>query len=240
MTLQNKKKETRSVWFLLIGFCILTVLVFALWRIADHRLPVFVGRQLTMEEQQIVVERNSSLIDYVYLTANMDFPRKERIRKITIHHMAGDLTLEDLGASFAKRDRRASANYAIDSRGRVGLYVEESNRAWTSSSEENDQQAITIEVANDEMGGEWHVSDAAYEKLIDLCVDVCKRNGIDRLDYTGDSRGNLTLHKMFSNRTECPGPYLESKMLEIASRVNEQLAAEPEQKRADKNGLTTK
>lgn len=226
MTLQNKKKETRSVWFLLIGFCILTVLVFALWRIADYHLPAFVGRQLTAEEQQVVIERNSLLTDYVYLTANMDYPRKEPIRKITIHHMAGDLTLERLGASFAKRDRRASANYAIDSRGRVGLYVEESNRAWTSSSEENDQQAITIEVANDEIGGEWHVSDAAYEKLIDLCVDVCKRNGIDELLYCGDSRGNLTLHKMFSNRTECPGPYLESKMPEIARRVNERLAAD--------------
>lgn len=182
-----------------------------------------VGRKLSAEEQQLVIERNSPLTSYVFLTVNGDFPRDEKVQKITIHHMAANLALEDLGASFAKRDRRASANYGIDSLGQVGLYVEEANRAWTSSSEENDQQAITIEVANDEIGGMWHISDAAYEKLIALCVDICWRNHIEKLVFTGDSNGNLTLHKMFSTRTECPGPYLESKMPEIARRVNQQL-----------------
>ncbi|MCI8336709.1 MAG: N-acetylmuramoyl-L-alanine amidase [Peptococcaceae bacterium] len=185
-----------------------------------------VGRSLSIAEQQLVISRNSPLTSYVSLTVNGDFPRKEKIKKITIHHMAADLTLADLGASFAKRDRRASANYAIDSKGQVGLYVEEENRAWTSSNEENDQQAVTIEVANDEIGGMWHVSDAAYEKLIALCVDICRRNDIKRLVFTGDSDGNLTFHKMFSARTECPGPYLESRMSDIAWRVNQQLATQ--------------
>ena len=75
------------------------------------------------------------------------------------------------------------ANYGIDSKGRVGLYVEEKNRAWTSSSPDNDNMAVTIEVANDEIGGDWHVSDKALEKLIDLCVDICKRNGIEKLNF---------------------------------------------------------
>ena len=103
--------------------------------------------------------------------------------------------------------------------------MEEGNRAWTSSSRENDHQAVTIEVANDETGGSWHVSDQAFETLITLCTDICRRNGITRLDFTGNPEGNLTLHKMFSGQTECPGPYLESRMEEIAALVNERLGA---------------
>ena len=81
---------------------------------------------------------------------------------------------------------------------------------------------MTIEVANDEIGNDWHVSDAAYAALIDLCIDICRRNGIEELYYTGDTRGNLTIHKMFTE-TECPGPYLEGQMEEIAKEVNLQL-----------------
>ena len=78
--------------------------------------------------------------------------------------------MEELGQAFLQRDRRASANYAIDSEGRVALYVEESDRAWTSSSADNDHRAVTIEVANDEIGGDWHVSDEAFETLVALCT----------------------------------------------------------------------
>ena len=80
---------------------------------------------------------------------------------------------------FADSNRQASSNYGIDSDGRVGLYVSESNRAWTSGNAENDNQAVTIEVSNCETGGDWAVSDKAYTKLIDLCVDICQRNGIE-------------------------------------------------------------
>ncbi|MCI8418421.1 MAG: N-acetylmuramoyl-L-alanine amidase [Lachnospiraceae bacterium] len=186
-------------------------------------MPNTVGRKLTEAERETVIEQNSPLIEYVYLSPNADFPRGDIIRKITIHHMAGDLTLEGLGETFAQQDRRASSNYAIDSQGRVGLYVEEANQAWTSRSPENDSQAVTIEVANDEIGGEWHVSDAAYERLIDLCVDICQRNEIQELLYTGDETGNLTLHSMFYSGTECPGPYLKSRMDKIAAEVNRRL-----------------
>ena len=140
--------------------------------------------------------------------------------------MTGDLELEEVGKRFSDRDRRTSANYAIDSSGKVALYVEEANRAWTSSSPDNDHQAVTIEVANDEIGGSWHVSDAAYDALIDLCVDICRRNGIRELVYTGDEGGNLTIHKLFNPDTECPGPYLESRMPDIAAEVTRRLAQE--------------
>lgn len=71
--------------------------------------------------------------------------------------------------------------------------------------------------------GDWHVSGEAYEKLLELCTDICRRNGIEELRYTGGTDGNLTLHKMFSSETECPGPYLERRMGEIAAEVTRRL-----------------
>lgn len=224
--MKKEKNEFRCIWLLLAGFCAAAGAVLLLCFLFRSRMPDTVGRTLTDTERAEVIGRNSPLTEYVYLSPNADFPRGDIIRKITIHHMAGDLTLEGLGESFAQQDRRASANYAIDSQGRVGLYVEESDQSWSSRSPENDSQAVTIEVANDEIGGEWHVSDAAYERLIDLCADVCRRNGIEELRYTGDETGSLTLHSMFYSKTECPGPYLKSRMDEIAAEVTRRLTGD--------------
>ncbi len=166
---------------------------------------------------------NSPLVDYVKISPNSN-PRKSKIDKITIHHMAGNLSVETCGNIFANGNREASSNYGIGSDGRVGMYVEENRRAWTSSNANNDHRAVTIEVAND--GGantNWHVSDKALAKLIDLCVDICKRNGITKLNYTGDTNGNLTRHNMFV-ATTCPGPYLQSKFSYIADEVNKRLS----------------
>lgn len=165
---------------------------------------------------------NSPLVEYTKISPNSRNPRTSVIRKITPHHMAGNLTIESCGEIFASAVRRASSHYAIGTDGRVGMYVEEKNRAWTSNSSANDDQAVTIEVANKEIGGGWRVSDKAFAKLLDLCVDICRRNGIEKLVYTGDSTGNLTTHNMFA-ATLCPGPYLEGKMPYIAEEVNRRL-----------------
>ncbi len=211
-----KTSGFRGIWLLLAGFGVLSAAVLVLCAVSAARLPDNLGRPLSGAELAEVAGRNSPL--------NADFPRGERIQKITIHHMAGDLALEELGESFSNRDRRASANYAIDSSGRVALYVEEGNRSWASSSRENDAQAVTIEVANDALGGEWHVSDAAYDALVELCADICRRSGIEALQYTGDAGGSLTTHRRFAE-TVCPGPYLEGRMEEIAAAVNARLRA---------------
>lgn len=215
-------REHRAACILLALFLVSGAVVLAACLLNTGQLPDVVDRSLTEQERSEVIARNSPLTDYVYLTSNAGFPREKEIDTITIHHMADDLTLEELGASFARIDRRVSSNYGVDRNGRVGLFVEEENRAWTSSSPENDGRAVTIEVANDTIGEDWHVSDASYEALIDLCVDICRRNGIGRLTYTGDAEGNLTTHNMFAD-TECPGPYLESRMEEIADTVNKRL-----------------
>ena len=221
--METNRQEFRRVWLLLAVFAASAAIVLLAWRFAGMRIPENAGRPLTEAEQAEIIARSSPLTEYVYLSVNADFPREDTIKKITIHHMADDIPLERLGEVFAEPDRRASSNYAIDTAGRVALYVEEGNRAWTSSSPENDHQAVTIEVANDEIGGDWHVSERAFEALIDLCGDVCRRNGIEELRYTGDEGGTLTLHSMFSDETECPGPYLTGRMEEVAQAVNSRL-----------------
>lgn len=165
---------------------------------------------------------NSPLVDYTKLSPNCNSPRNQPIRKITVHHVAGIVSVETIGNIFAPTSRGASSNYGIGNDGRRGLYVNECDRAWTSGSASNDNQAITIEVSNCEIGGEWKVSDAAFNSLVELCVDICKRNGIEQLNWTGDASGNLTCHYMFQ-ATACPGPYLKSKMPELAQLVNERL-----------------
>ena len=164
---------------------------------------------------------NSKLVSYTKLSPNKSI-RTSKIKKITIHHMAGNCSIETCGNIFANKSRQASSNYGIGSDGRIGMYVEEKHRAWTSSNRTNDNQAVTIEVANDGGAPNWHVSDKALAALIDLCVDICKRNDIKELNYTGDASGNLTKHEYFANTT-CPGPYLGGKFSYIAEEVNKRL-----------------
>ena len=163
---------------------------------------------------------NSPLVDYVLISPNKSSPRVYPITKITIHHMAGQLSVEQCGKIF--QSRQASSNYGIGTDGRVGMYCEEKDRSWCSCSYDNDNRAITIECANDGGSPDWHVSDVVLNKLIDLCVDICQRNGIPKLIYTGDSSGNLTRHNMFW-ATACPGEYLQSKFPWIAEQVNARL-----------------
>ena len=167
---------------------------------------------------------NSNLISYTKLSPHFSKMTNKKINKITIHHLAGVLSVEDMGAWFAQSGTKASANYGIDSDGKIALYVNECDRAWTSSSSANDGQAVTIEVSNCSGAPDWKISDKAYAAIIDLCVDVCKRNGIKALDYTGDKNGNLTRHNMFA-ATGCPGPYLQGKFSDIAAEVNKRLNA---------------
>ena len=161
-------------------------------------------------------------IDHKRISPNSTNPRRHKISKITIHHVAGNLTVETVGNIFAPKSRRASSNYGVDGRGRVGMYVEEKNRAWTSGDFDNDHRAVTIEVSNSGGAPTWPVNDTALEKTIELCVDICKRNGMKELVYTGDKTGSLTRHDFFQN-TVCPGPYLGAKFPYIAEEVTRRL-----------------
>lgn len=161
----------------------------------------------------------SSLTNEVHYVSNYSSRNGRGICKITPHHMAGNLSLQT--CANVLENGGASANYGIDSNGRIACFVDEDFRSWCSCSYDNDSQAITIEVANDGGDPDWHISDEALESLINLCVDICRRYGF-RLNYTGDASGNLTRHNMFY-ATTCPGPYLQSKFPYIQDEVNKRL-----------------
>lgn len=179
---------------------------------------------------------NSPLVCYTKISPNKNCPRNHKIDTITIHHMAGNLSVEVCANVFQNTDpkKAASSNYGIGSDGRVGMYVEEKDRSWCSSSGDNDHRAITIEVADCTGAPEWRVSDNAYATLIDLCVDICKRNGIEKLiwatsktDRKSHKNGaNMTIHSDFKS-TDCPGAYLKGKMPQIAADVNARLVPAP-------------
>lgn len=163
---------------------------------------------------------NSKLVSETYASPHFDDRKGQKITKITVHHAAGKASLSTLGRIFTVN--QASANYGIDNNGKIGMFVEEKNRAWTSSNAANDYAAVTIEVSNSTLGPDWKISDKAWNALVTLCVDICKRNGIKKLNYTGDSTGNLTRHNMFI-ATLCPGPYLQKRFPELAATVNAKL-----------------
>lgn len=167
---------------------------------------------------------NSSLISYTRISPNRNVPRNQPISKITIHHMAGIMSVEQFGELVANPAREMSANYAIGNDGRIGLFCPESDRSWCSSSPWNDNRAITIEVSNNVYGEPWSISDKAYASLIRLCVDICKRNGIKKLEFAGNQNGSLTYHYMFA-ATACPGTWIKNHTQEICNKVNAQLAS---------------
>lgn len=170
-----------------------------------------------------MVYTNSSLVSYTRISPNRNAPRNQPISKITIHHCAGVLSVEQFGEIVANPNRQMSANYCVGNDGRIGLYCPESDRSWCSSSPWNDHRAITIEVSNNINCEPWSISDAAYTSLIKLCIDICKRNGIKKLEFTGDQNGSLTYHYMF-NATGCPGTWIKNHTTEICNKVNAGLA----------------
>ena len=141
---------------------------------------------------------NSPLAKIVAISPNRTSPRNQPITKITVHHMAGVLSAQDFCNIVARPSREMSANYGIGYDGTIALTCPEGDRSWCSSSPRNDHRAITIEVSNSASGGEWPIGTAAYNALIDLCVDICKRNNIPTLVFTGDENGSLTFHYMFA------------------------------------------
>ena len=169
----------------------------------------------------MMANSNSSLVtDILLLTKHYTKQNSKNVKKFTPHHAAGVTTVKGMYNVFC--NKTASANYGL-SKGRIALYVNEKDRAWTSCSGANDGQAITVEVANCKGAPYWEVADEDVKNLILLGVDVCKRNGLKGFTWTGNSSGTLTVHRMFSS-TVCPGPYLYTLMpwiaQEITARVN--------------------
>jgi len=166
---------------------------------------------------------NSPLVNLVNLSPHRNSPRNQPIRKITIHHFAGNVTIEAVSNFLQQPGINASYNYGIGTDGRIVLIVNERDRCWASSSAANDNQAVVIGVANNSGAPNWSVSEAAFESMINLIRCICTRNGITELVYDGTANGTLTRHNFFA-ATACPGPFLQARFPEIRRRVNELLS----------------
>ena len=175
---------------------------------------------------------NSSLVSYTKFSPNHSGLRTHSIDRITPHCVVGQCSVETLGNIFLPTSRQASCNYGIGADGRVGMYVEEKNRSWCSSSNANDQRAVTIECASDTTEP-YAFKDVVYQKLITLCVDICKRNGKSKLLWLGDKDKTLnyapksdemvlTVHRWFANKS-CPGSWMYARMGDLAEKVTAQL-----------------
>lgn len=176
---------------------------------------------------------NSSMVSYKKLSPNNSGKRTMNIDRITPHCVVGQCSVETLGRIFSDKKRRASSNYGIGSDGRVGMYVPENKRSWCSSSASNDQRAVTIECASDTKEP-YTMNKKVYKTLVKLCIDICKRNGKNKLLWLGDKKKTLayspkpnemvlTVHRWFANKS-CPGNWLYSRLDSLAKAVTKELS----------------
>lgn len=175
---------------------------------------------------------NSSLVKYTKLSPNHSGTRTHSIDRITPHCVVGQLSAESICGCFTSTSREASCNYGIGTDGKVALCVEEKNRSWCSSSSSNDQRAVTIECASD-LKAPYAMNSKVYNSLVELCTDICKRNGKKKLLWLGskDKALNyspkademvLTVHRWFANKS-CPGDWLYSRLDDLAKKVTANL-----------------
>ena len=190
------------------------------------------------KEVNIMGYTNSPLVAYTKLSPNHSGQRTHSIDRITPHCVVGQCSVETLGGIFAPSSRQASCQYGIGADGRVGMYCEEKNRSWCSSSNANDQRAITIECASDTTHP-YAMNDKVYATLINLCVDICKRNGKTKLLWFGDKDKTLayepkademviTVHRWFANKS-CPGDWLYNRLGDLAAQVTKRLSGATEE-----------
>ena len=175
---------------------------------------------------------NSSLVSYTKLSPNHSGQRTHSIDRITPHCVVGQLSAESICGCFTSTSRQASCNYGIGTDGRISLCVEEKNRSWCSSSNANDQRAVTIECASDK-AEPYAMNDKVYASLVKLCTDICRRNGKKKLLWLGDKNTTLnyapksdemvlTVHRWFANKS-CPGNWLYARLGDLAARVTANL-----------------
>ena len=176
---------------------------------------------------------NSPLVNYTRISPNRDSPRNHDIDRISIHCVVGQCSVQTLGSIFAKTSKAASSNYGVGYDGKIGMYVEEKDRSWCTSSFANDRRAVTIEVASDTTYP-YAVRDVAYKAMLDLVEDICRRNGKKKLIWLGGKAKTLayvpkademvmTVHRWFANKS-CPGQFLFERHGQIAAEITRRLA----------------
>ena len=193
---------------------------------------------------------NSPLATVKMISPNRTVNRNHAIDTITIHCFVGQVDAKRGCEVFQPSSKGASCNYVVGHDGSIGLCVEEKDRSWCTggykkvngvnvpirvngiSGSSNDYQAVTIEVASDTTHP-YAITDKAMAALIELCADICRRNGIPKLLWSGDktlvgkpAKQNMTVHRWFAAKA-CPGDYIYERLGDIAAKVNAKLGAAP-------------
>lgn len=189
---------------------------------------------------------NSSLATVKLISQNKTVGRNHAIDTITIHCFVGQVDARRGCQVFQPSSKGASCNYVVGCDGSIGLCVEEKDRSWCTggykkvngvkvpirvngiSGSSNDYQAVTIEVASDTTHP-YAITEKAMAALIELCADICRRNGIKKLLWSGDknlvgnpAKQNMTVHRWFAPKA-CPGDYIYQRLGDIATKVNAKL-----------------
>lgn len=175
---------------------------------------------------------NSKLISCTKLSPNHSGQRTHTIDRITPHCVVGQLSAEAIGGCFTSPSSQASCNYGIGYDGKIILIVDEKNRSWCSSSNANDQRAVTIECASD-LTEPYAMNSKVYKSLVKLCTDICRRNGKKKLLWFANMSKTLayspksdemvlTVHRWFDNKS-CPGDWLYSRLGKLAKKVTKEL-----------------
>ena len=176
---------------------------------------------------------NSPLSCMRLISPNRNSPRDHKIDTITIHCVVGQMGVDALCSEFSRTSKGASCNYGIGYDGRICTIVDECDRSWCSSSAANDNRAITIECASDAFYP-YAINANVWKSLIELCTDICRRNGIKKLVWSTDKSTrmnhlngcNLTVHRDYENKS-CPGDYIYGRLGQIAKEVNQKLGGAP-------------
>ena len=181
---------------------------------------------------------DSPLAKCAIWTSNCTFPRntKKKPSEWTIipHVIDGNPTAENQARAFCNPKVGASAHYIIDSIGTIVQNVPECCRAWTTGGDLNvngltgsmiDHEAITMEIANVTPRPYCGMTPEAVNSLVMLMVDICQRNGIPAVKWSGNKflagtpEQNVAAHRWFANKS-CPGDFLYNNMGAVCDTVN--------------------
>lgn len=120
------------------------------------------------------------------------------IRYIVRHHTAGVLTTEQVWNVW--QSRQASANYIVETSGRIGQLVNDWDTSWANANSTANAESITIEHSNSAGAGQdWPISDATIEEGAHLAGALCRAYGLGRPEFGK----NIKDHNDFWN-TSCP------------------------------------
>lgn len=121
-----------------------------------------------------------------------------KIKYIVRHHNAGMLTTQ--GCWDVWQGREASAHYQVETTGRVGQLVRDTDTAWHAADGLRNAESIGIEHANS--GGaaaDWPISDATIQAGGRLAAELCLKHGLGRPEFGKNIRDHRE-----TGSTACP------------------------------------